>query len=349
MNACFNALMKYLVHLLKINLFVFLASCGTSGDRLVNETSASVPIVYAKDYRIRLMGLERVHPFDIAKYDKIYKSLTKSGQLTDCWVFQPDTLVKDDLLLVHTEDYIASLRDKSKVAVYLESPSLSVVPNWLFYNRVVQPFINASGGTLKAARLAMEHGIAINLGGGYHHAKPASGEGFCLIADVPIAIRKLQHEKKIQRALIVDTDIHQGNGTIRCLVNDKSTYCFSIHEAGIYPQPKEKGDWDVELPAGVTDEAYLAIFKKCLESLFTKSKPDIVFHVAGCDALAGDPLANGEMSEKGILERDLMLMNACKKHGVPYVMTLAGGYSKNAWRAQAESIKAIMRSWNKKS
>lgn len=322
-----------------------LASCGTMGNESQDELAANVPIVYAKDYRIRLMGLERMHPFDIAKYDRIYKSLKQSGLLTEKWSYQPEVLVEDDLLLIHKKEYLTSLHDKSKVAVYLESPSLTVVPDWLFYDRVVQPFINASGGTLKAARLALDHGIAINLGGGYHHAKPMSGEGFCLIADVPIAIRKLQQEKKIRRALIVDTDIHQGNGTILCLKNDATTYCFSMHEAGIYPQPKEKGDWDVELPAGITDDAYLAIFKKYLEKLFSESKPDIVFHVAGCDALLGDPLANGKMSEAGIKRRDLMLMEACKKRNIPYVMTLAGGYSKHAWRAQAESIKAILRAW----
>lgn len=244
---------------------------------------------------------------------------------------------------MHTEEYLNSLDDKELVAGYLEAPVLMMVPGLNVRKNVVQPFIIGAGGTLKAARLAIEAGAAINLAGGYHHAMPDVGEGFCIIADVPIAIRKLQKEGVIKRALIVDTDIHQGNGTVVCLQDDPTTYTFSIHEGEIYPWPKPAGDRDVVVEAGVTDQQYLDILEVELERVFAESKPDIVFHVAGCDALAGDPLANGQMTHEGIAKRDSMVLRACRERGIPYVMTLSGGYSKGAWRAQSESIKSLMR------
>ena len=250
------------------------------------------------------------------------------------------------MLLIHSEDYLKSLRKTRHVARYLEAPQLRVVPDALIDSKIVSRFRKSSGGTIEAARRALQvkSKMAFNLGGGFHHAKPESGEGFCIIADVPIAIRVLQKENLIKRALIIDTDIHQGNGTIVSLKNDPSTYTFSIHEKNIYPVPKEKGDEDVELAGGVTDAVYLGLLKSKLERLFVKSKPDIVFHVAGCDALDGDPLASGKMTHGGIKKRDAMIVAACKKHRVPYVMTLSGGYSKDAWNAQYKSIRSLMQS-----
>lgn len=321
-----------------------MTSCQMRGkeNNGVVGVKSPISVVYSSDYRLRLFGLERLHPFDIAKYDKIHKALDKAGCLPAGSSHIPKPLTNDDLLLVHSPAYLESLKDRKKVATYLEAPILARVPKSLFQRSVVQPFIHASGGTLAAARLALKEGMAINLGGGYHHAMPERGEGFCIIADVPIAIRKLQNEGLVKRALVIDTDIHQGNGTVECLKDDPSTYTFSMHEMGIYPHYKPKGDWDIGLRAGVTDARYLEVLAASLDKMFAESKPDIVFHVAGCDALRGDPLANGMMSAAGIAARDRMIVEACKKHGVAYVMTMAGGYSKGAWEAQYLSIRALI-------
>lgn len=316
---------------------------GPSG--ISHQTKEKVPVVYSPDYRLSLYGLERLHPFDIGKYDKIYAALKKDGSLSGREVYEPEMLSRKQLLMIHSEDYLSSLEDSKSVARYMEAPAIKAVPKFLLREKVVNPFVLSSGGTLKAARLALDEGVAVNLGGGYHHAKPDMGEGFCIIADVPIAIRQLQREGKIKRALIIDTDIHQGNGTIKCLWLDDTTFCFSMHEAGIYPMPKEIGDLDVELRAGITDGEYNQILSKYLATLIKESKPDIVFHVAGCDALKGDPLANGEMTIEGIQARDAMIVEACRTHGVPYVMTLSGGYSKDAWKAQYLSIRNIIKRW----
>lgn len=301
-----------------------------------------IPVVYSSKSTISLFGLEKMHPFDIKKYDKIYKGLLEAGFVLEESTFLPESLTESDLLLVHTAQYLENLKDKKLVAAYLEAPVIARIPGIDIKKNVVQPFITSSGGTVSAARLALKGGAAINIGGGYHHAMPDSGEGFCIIADVPIAIRKLQAEGVIKRALVVDTDIHQGNGTIVCLRNDSETYTFSMHELDIYPWPKQEGDLDITVPEGVGDREFNQLFSRFLPRVFIESKPDIVFHVSGCDSLAGDPLANGKMTAEGIATRDLMLYQYCKKHKIPYVMTLAGGYSKNAWKVQMESIKGLM-------
>ncbi len=318
-----------------------LVSCATVVE---NAQPSSIPIVYSPKYKINVFGMEKLHPFDIAKYDKIYKGLKKDGLVTEQNTVKPNQLTEEQLLLVHTPEYLKSLKKTKNVASYLEAPQLKIIPNRMIDSMIVSRARLASGGTLAAARLALTNSdkMAINLGGGFHHAKPDVGEGFCIIADVPIAIKVLQKEGKITRALIIDTDIHQGNGTIVCLKDDPTTYTFSMHEGGIYPVPKEVGDRDVEVAAGVTDEVYLKTLEAEIDDLFKKSKPNIVFHVAGCDALEGDPLANGKMSHEGIAKRDALVLAACKRHGVPYVMTLSGGYSKDAWNAQYKSIKSLL-------
>jgi len=309
-----------------------------------------VPIVYSPKYKISVFGLERLPSYDIGKYDKIYAALKKDGLVSDKTVVTPRQVTEKEMLRVHTSGYLKRLKKTAYVARYLEAPSLKIIPNRMVDGMVVSRFRLAAAGTLAAARLALKNKskLAINLGGGLHHAKPDSGEGFCIIADVPIAIRTLQAEGLIKKALIIDTDIHQGNGTIVCLKNDPTTFTFSMHEGGIYPMPKEVGDKDIELQAGVTDAEYLKILKKALNDVFQRTKPDIVFHVAGCDALTADPLANARMTIAGIAKRDMMVVEACQKHGVPYVMTLAGGYSKDAWKAQYQSIKSIIEVAQKK-
>lgn len=310
----------------------------------LEKTAGRVALVYDPGYTIRLFGLQKCHPFDIGKYDRIAKALRRDGLMDESNWHRPELLDDASLSLVHSEAYLASLGDSGRVAHYLEAPALAWLPGGLLEKRVVRPFKLASGGTLLAAKLALQQGVAINLGGGFHHAKPDAGEGFCLIADVANAIRRLQQEGLIKRALVIDTDIHQGNGSIVCLEGDARCYTFSLHEEGIYPIPKERGDRDVGLPPGVGDAAYLELLSSCLPDVLAASKPDIVFHVSGCDSLAGDPLANGTMTAEGIKRRDAMVLDACRRAGLPYVMTLSGGYSKNAWEAQYLSVRSILMS-----
>lgn len=300
-----------------------------------------ISIVYSKNYLINLMGLERLHPFDIKKYKKIHDQLIKDGLLTQELTHRPDQLTDEQILKVQSQKFVDSLADKETVARYLEADILRRIPVSL-QSGIVEPFRHASGGTILAARLALKNGIGINIGGGYHHAKVDEGEGFCLFADVPIAIRILQEEKKIKRALVIDVDAHQGNGTAECLAADESTFTFSMHQGDIYPIPKARSDLDIDLDEGTGDKEFNQILAKNLPELFETAKPDIVFIVGGCDTLKNDPLAGLMMTHNGIVERDNMIVNEAATRKIPVVLTLAGGYSKDAWKAQYLSIKSLI-------
>lgn len=331
------------------------AGATNTADRHIDEVSlgqekrkqTAVQIIYSPNYLIDLGGVEQAHPFDIHKYKKIVNQLASDGLRTMDQLIQPEPLTRDELLLVHTSEYLETLKDKNALANYLEAPELRLLAVDLNAG-VVQKFIASSGGTLVAARSALEHGIAINIGGGYHHAKPNKGEGFCIIADVPIAIRKLQAEQRIKRAVVIDVDVHQGNGTAVCLANDPTTFTFSMHERDIYPIPKETSDWDIELESGMQDEEYLKILSESLPKIFEQSEPQICFIVAGCDTLEGDPLANLGMSHAGLIQRDEMIVAACVQRGIPVVFTLSGGYSRDSWSAQYKSVKNLIEKFDHK-
>jgi len=338
---------KIVLDLLLI-LFIFqISGCSledVSEPRDGRALNNRMVIVYSSNYKVSFFGVEKTHSFDINKYSRIYKQLLKDGLLKAEDIYVPSEISRKDILLVHSSEFLESLKDPKTVARYLEAPLVQYFPNWIIEDRVLKPFRYSTGGTLLSAREALKHGISINLGGGFHHAKPYKGEGFCIYADMPIAIRKLQAEGQIKRALVIDLDVHQGNGTAVCL-NDDETFTFSMHQGDIYPIPKENSDLDIELDTGTKDKEYLEILSKNLKKLFKKAKPDIVFFQAGCDTLKEDPLASLEMTEEGIARRDEMVIRECVKRMVPVVMTLGGGYSTNAWHAQYASIRNIIQTY----
>ncbi len=318
------------------------AATAQTASSQAEPKAAKVALVYSKKYEINLAGLERVHVFDIHKYAKIAKQLVKDGLLSEHDFHVPKELRRDQILLVHTPEFLESLKDSRAVAAYLEAPLAAILPVRVMEAGMLRPFRYASGGTILAARLALKHGLAINGGGGYHHARPDRGEGFCVYADMPIAIRLLQNEKLIRRVLVVDLDVHQGDGTIVCCRGDDRVFTFSMHQGNIYPVPKQKGDLDIELEAGTDDDTYLRILRRTLPGVIDRSRPDLVIFQAGCDTLAGDPLAGLAMTEEGIVARDAYVIDTCVQRGIPVVMTLGGGYSRQAWKVQYASIRRII-------
>jgi len=331
----------------------FIMSCVQSdlmkevdNPRSGNPIKSRLAIVYSSNYQISLAGMEKLHPFDINKYSKIFTKLVEDSLLKPEDVYVPDQVSEDAILQIHTREFLSSLKSSGTIATYLEAAQLKLLPSKFLDGGVLEPFRFACGGTLLAAQKALEFGIAVNIGGGFHHAKPDMGEGFCIYADIPITIRSLQSEGKIKKVMVIDLDVHQGNGTAVCLANDSSTFTFSMHQGDIYPFPKEKSDLDIELNSGIDDEAYLEILTKNLPNIFEQSKPDIVFLVGGCDTIKDDPLASLSMTEEGIVKRDWRVIDECVKRKVPVVMTLAGGYSKNAWHVQYSSIRNIIESIN---
>ncbi len=304
--------------------------------RAMNNT---VAVVYSKHYQINLGGPERMHPFDIRKYSKIYLKLNTDGLLRPADVFVPESVSRAELLRVHTPAYLESLKSSANVARYLEAPLVAAMPAKLVDAGILNAFRYASGGSILAGRKALKYGIAVNLGGGLHHAKADLGEGFCVYADMAIAIRVLQGEGLVKRALIVDLDVHQGNGSAEIFAGDESVFTFSMHQGDIYPIPKAKSDLDVEVPAGTGDEEYLAILASHLPKVMAAARPDVVFLQAGADTLAGDQLGGLRMSPEGIARRDGMVIDRCVEAGIPVMMCLGGGYSDRAWEAQYLSVR----------
>jgi histone deacetylase 11 len=304
-----------------------------------------VALVYADDYGIALGGLERMHPFDVRKYSKIVQQLTADRLAAAGDFHRPQELTREQMLLVHTPGFLNGLSSSRSVAQCLEMPMIGMLPADVIDRQILRAFRRASGGTILAARLALEHGIAINVGGGFHHAGPDRGGGFCVYADMPIAVRILQNERLIARALIVDLDAHQGNGTILCCPNDDAVFTFSMHQGDAYPIPKQRGDRDVELAAGTGDRAYLDTLRRELPEAIRQSRPDLVILQAGCDTLADDPLAGLAMTPEGIVARDAYVIDTCATSNIPVVMTLGGGYSQNAWKAQHASIRRTLQTY----
>jgi len=304
--------------------------------------NSQIAIVYSSQYKTSFLGLEKFHPFDLNKYEHIYEGLINDSLISDSDIFVPIQISNEQILLVHTDKFVSSLNSFKTIANYLEAPQLLLISPLISKRRVLKPFKFASGGTLLAAEKALEYGIGINIGGGYHHAKPDKGEGFCIFADIPIAIRVLQTNGTIQKALVIDLDVHQGNGTAVCFSDDESIFTFSMHQENIYPIPKEISDLDIELHPGMDDDKYLEILANIIPELFKKIKPDVVFIVGGCDTLEGDQLGSLNMTEAGIVKRDWIVIEACLSRKIPVVFTLAGGYSENAWHAQYLSIKNII-------
>ena len=314
----------------------------TPGDWYVTALDQNIALVHAPSYDIDLGGLEQIHPFDVHKYSKIRQQLVRDGVVAEAAFLVPEELRPDEILLVHTPDFLASLGDAQRVAGYLEFPVLGMLPPGIIDQGIIRAFRHSSGGTILAAREALRRSLAINLGGGYHHASPSHGDGFCVFADVPIALRVLQREGRLRRAMIVDLDVHQGDGSILCCREDASIFTFSMHEGNLYPIPKQKGSLDLELEAHTGDERYLELLARHLPVALDSFRPELLMLIAGCDTLAGDPLAHLAMSPEGIARRDAYVIDECRQRGIAVAMLLGGGYSPEAWQVQYRSIRQIL-------
>lgn len=306
-----------------------------------------VVIAYSPGYRISFFGVERLHPFDIAKYDRIAAGLVEAGLLAndDFAVAEP---VGDTVLsAVHDADYLASLHRIPELRSALEVGIPDIFPTRSIERRVLDPVQAAVGGTVLAARAARDHGFGINLGGGYHHARPAMGHGFCIYSDVALAIATLRKEGLTGPVLIVDTDAHQGDGSHAFFADDDSVFSFSMHQGDIFPTPKLDGDLDVPLPAGTNDADFLAALAQHLAPLVDTLKPAMIIHVAGADVLYDDPLAGLAMTPQGLVDRDLLVAETARSTHTPLLHLLAGGYGPSAAQAQLASVTAMVRAAQK--
>lgn len=304
--------------------------------------SLRIPFVYSEAYLIHLEGLEKLHPFDTHKYKRIIEKLIEEGVVPPENIYSPEPASEQDLLCVHTKEYLDTLNDPVHVATYLEFPAVSGLNPEKVYQGVVLPHRFVTGGTILSALLALKDPLVMHIGGGYHHAKPDRGEGFCLFSDIAIAIRHLQENGKAQRFLVVDLDVHQGNGTAEIFADEERVFTFSMHEQDIYPVPKATSDCDVELEPETGDEEYLSLLSHYLPEITKLAEAEMVFYVAGCDVLMDDPLASLSITEKGLIERDEKVVQWFLNQKIPLVFLLAGGYGPNSWHVQYQSIRHIV-------
>lgn len=300
-----------------------------------------VPLVYRSQYNITAFGLERLHPFDSRKYRRIQQWLIRQGLRQAGDFTAPPPLRRADLLRIHPAAYLDSLHGRT-LARILELPPVAYLPAWLTDWRVLRPMRWATAGTVLACRLALERGIAVNLGGGYHHAGRDRGGGFCVYADVPLALAILKDEGRIQTALVVDTDAHQGNGTADVIRDWPWAHILDFFEEDIFPWPKVEEDIAVPLRPGISGAEYLAALHEYLPPALDRFRPDLVVYNAGSDVLLTDPLARMMLHMPDLAERDLYVASTVRERGIPLAMVLSGGYGPLSWEAHARSLEGIV-------
>ncbi len=307
-----------------------------------------IPIVYSEHYTISLPGAQNLTLFDLHKYRKIFHQLIEDRLRKPDEFLVPGKIAQEELLLVHSPAYISGFSDPEEVGRALEAESVGLLPPKMVQERIVDTFLHASGGTVLAARRALERGLAVNLAGGYQHASSEAGGGFCLIADVPIAIRLLQKERLIEKAMVVDCDLHQGQGTASIFRDDGSVFILDFFEEENYPFTPSEARRPVPFEYGLNDDDYLALLEKNLPECIEEFQPCVIFYIAGTDVFREDALGNQNLSEEGILHRDLYVFEQARIHDIPIVMVLSGGYSPKSWRIHYKTIAALIEKYEKR-
>jgi acetoin utilization deacetylase AcuC-like enzyme len=262
------------------------------------------------------------HIFPIRKFELVRDKLLTEGTLHPEEIVEPAPAPLEDVLLVHTQDYVSRLCSGDLTPKEIRRLGLP------WSESLVRRSFYAVGGTLAATAAALNDGYSSNLAGGTHHSFADRGEGFCVLNDVAIAIRALRVRTLVQRAAIVDCDVHQGNGTATIFGKDNDTFTFSMHGANNYPLFKANSTLDVELPDGTTDAAYLETLTAYLPQVF-QSNPEIVFYLAGADPYKGDKLGRLALSIDGLRERDAYVLRECFAREIPIVTVMSGGYGKD--------------------
>ncbi|MEM7529630.1 MAG: histone deacetylase [Pseudomonadota bacterium] len=279
-----------------------------------------LPIVHHPDYQA---PLREGHRFPMSKYGYLREGLLRRGLIAPGRYVAPAPATAGQLALAHDSAYVERVLTQSLGEAEIKRIGLPGT------ERVARRARLASSGTFLAALLALEHGLAANSAGGSHHAGPEGGAGFCVFNDVAVAVRNLQAQGQPGRILIVDCDVHQGDGTARIFADDASVFCLSIHAANNYPMEKAVSDRDVALPDGLTDEAYLAAVGEAVDEALAAVRPAIAFYNAGVDIWAEDRLGRLAVSLDGIRARDALVLGRLRAADVPTVGVIGGGYGES--------------------
>ncbi len=262
------------------------------------------------------------HVFPSQKFRLIAETLRNEGLATKEDFLQPAAATGDDILRVHTPDWVRKLTTGTLTASDVMKLEIPYSPE------LVEAVWLAAGGTILAGQSALRDGFAANLGGGFHHAHPGHGEGFCAIHDVGVAIRRLQADDAIQRAMVVDTDVHHGNGTAAIFRDDPSVFTMSIHQENNYPAHKPPSSIDLNMLDRADDDEYLSALIPAVQNALDEFRPNIVFYVGGADPYCEDQLGGLSLTKKGLMERDRKVFEEARRRGISVATTLAGGYAR---------------------
>jgi acetoin utilization deacetylase AcuC-like enzyme len=300
-------------------------------------------LIYSDEYYLPIGQ----HVFPAEKYRRVHNQLIESGVADPSDFVTPQPASDQDILLVHTPQYVNKLKTGTLSA--LEELQLEVP----FSPELVRAFWLAAGGSILGAEHALKDGIAINIGGGFHHAFPDHGEGFCMIHDVAVAIRRMQRDNKMRTAMTVDCDVHQGNGTAEIFAGTRTAseplpstgppilgkhqlmrgthagdvFTISLHQENNYPPLKPPSSIDVDLPDGITDDDYLAWLDNALSSGLRQFTPDLICYIAGADPYREDQLGGLALTIEGLKKRDELVFRVAKAQAIPVMVTYAGGYA----------------------
>lgn len=275
-------------------------------------------LIYHEKYDLNLGP----HVFPSQKFRLIAEAVLEEGIATEQDFLEPSPASDEDILRVHTPDWVRKLKTGTLTAsdvMLLEIP---------YSRELVEAVWLAAGGSILAGQSALRDGFSANLGGGFHHAYPDHGEGFCAIHDVAVAIRRLQADHSIRKAAVVDTDVHHGNGTAAIFRNDPSVFTVSIHQENNYPAHKPPSSIDLNMADRVEDDEYLDTLLPAVRRAFDEFRPDLVFYVGGADPFCEDQLGGLSLTKKGLIERDRKVFEEARKRGIPVATTLAGGYAR---------------------
>ncbi len=294
-------------------------------------------VVFTLEYLLGLSTYGDYHGFDIYKYKRIRDELIKGKKLKRRFLCDPHPCSREDILLVHTEEYLRRINDP----VYVNQ-LLKIQMNSMWDSSVLEYFKAVTGGTMFATALSLKYGTAaFNLGGGFHHAHRDRGEGFCLINDLAIAIEKFRGKGKFGKALIIDLDYHQGNGNASIYRDDPDVFTLSIH-AEQWESLEGVAMKDVLVDSAIGDEAYLDVVRENLEWLEGRFTPEMVYYIAGSDPYEKDELADMTISREAMLRRNMMVYDYVKEKRLPLVVVPGGGYGKDSWHIYADFISRVL-------
>ncbi|HVS74824.1 MAG TPA: histone deacetylase [Candidatus Acidoferrales bacterium] len=275
-------------------------------------------LVYHPRYDLNLGA----HVFPSRKFRLIAEYLLREKLAEPGDFLEPPPASDEDILRVHTEDWVSKLKDGT---LTLSEEMKLEVP---YSPELVEAVWLAAGGSILAAQRAMVDGFAANLGGGFHHAHPGYGEGFCAIHDVAVAIRRLLADGRIEKAMVVDTDVHHGNGTAAIFRDDPRVFTLSIHQLNNYPAYKPSSSLDLDMPDGAEDDEYLSALGPAVRRSLDSFQPQLVFYVGGADPYCEDQLGGLSLTMEGLRQRDRLVFEETRRRGIPVAATLAGGYAR---------------------